>query len=174
MSDFSSQVPLEQQARTAALEYAKRIRWNWFLTLTFERNVDEETARQAHKIWAGMLARRVLHQHFSLGWVTDRQPSGRLHIHAVLGFFEPGVPVPSNPSVATTTWAMLPRRFATSAGHNDARLYDPTGKALEYMFLGHSGAEWNVACTRSGECKRRNGCACVPYFKWRSMTPPTP
>lgn len=159
--------PQEQAARQGALEaILKWGEWHAWMTLTFSADVSEETARRALLWWGKHLARQEFRDHFRLAWVLDAQSKGRLHFHVLMGFHHPMATTPPDPARALAVWRLAPRDLCTSREQNIAARFDAAGNAPAYTFLNHGGAEWAVACPRTGACKRALGCA-VFRVGWR-------
>lgn len=153
---------VEWNARKAAVATVREFGdWKWFVSLTFREDVREEHAKRALRWFLGHLAREVFGCHFKFARVMDRQPSGRWHFHVLIET-PPGQPVP-DPSLALDVWERrAPSNLCTGLSKpkcNDAKLFDWRQHHIAYMFLPHSGHEWNQACPRTGDCARRNGCA---------------
>lgn len=146
--------PMERRAKQAWVTWAQgTARWQWFVTLTFARDVSEQAALRALKRWARDLAAQPLAGgHYGLGYVMDRQPiSGRWHFHVLCSFG--GIDV--DPGWAQYLWGALASRFPT--GHADAKRYDGSDAGLHYAFRHDGERGLGVVCPRDAEpCKHRN------------------
>lgn len=129
-------------------------RWQWFVTLTFAREVGDAVAIRALKRWAREVAVRALGgAHFALTYVMDRQPdSGRWHFHVLCSFG--AVAWDPDPAWAPHLWRAISHRFPT--GYADARRCDGTEAAIRYAFGHHGERGHGLVCSRIGECKRQN------------------
>lgn len=148
---------MERAARRAWIEWmggarTEGSRWQWFVTLTFGRDVSEAVAIRAVKRWAREIAVRALGGgHFGLAYVMDRQPdSGRWHFHVLCSFGAVDV----DPGWATYVWGAINEWFPT--GHAEAARFDGSSRVLQYMFGHHGERGYGLVCSRVRECKHRD------------------
>ncbi len=138
--------------------------WEFFVGLTFARNVSEALARDALRAWLREVA-IAAERHIMFSYVTGPQPeSGRPHFHVLLSFEG------AEPQMARAREAWTRSKFPT--GRYDAKPYRGCESIIksevEYMLDGRH-AEWdgpNLACPWTGECKRRHRCV-VARSGWK-------
>jgi hypothetical protein len=149
--------PMAKRARKAAAEHLVHYApWTWFCGLTFASPISESQAQKAFRVWRGQLAREVIKSHFRYGVSSDRQVCGRPHFH-VLVAVPPIWTTPLEPGWARHVWLEIP--FPTQTAFAD--WYDPERAGAKYMAEGHESTIWDIACPRTGDCKRSK-CALDP------------
>jgi hypothetical protein len=155
-----TRTPAEQRndALRAATErfLSEAAPWEWFVSLTFARDVSDNTALRAFREWRRGAACDVYRSHTRIGWVYAPQRSTRLHFHALLA----GIDTDD----AARTAAERSTRLAGTWRNGSVDVlpvHEATG-AAEYM-LNHTdlsaadirrGWDLDVACDRRPRCRR--------------------
>lgn len=160
--------PAERHAVTLRAEtlrfLSKAAPWEWFVSLTFTRDVSDATALRALREWRSTVAKDVYQGHARIGWVYA--PQGRrvhetLHAHALIAGMEHEADLDNgNAAELAASWPN---------GGVTVRPVQNATKAIDYM-LDHtdleaadirSGWDLDVACDRRNRC-RRTRCILAP------------
>lgn len=137
--------------------------WQWFVTLTFARDVSDAAALRAFRDWRTDIG-GTYQAHVRIGWVHAPQGRDVQHLHALVAPVEP-VTAPVSADAVRCTW---------KRGSIDVQpVYSAIG-AVDYL-LDHAdltaddirqGWDLEVVCTRRPRC-RRAGVGC----RFRKSTP---
>lgn len=145
-----------KRVRKVGVEWLRTFEWDSVWTLTFDKYVPRERARQATNRWFQTLAQDVVRVHFRVAWAVEQWRLGELfHVHLQLKLL--GNDVVLDNVAAHRAWRdsdaaagyTKPKRYVR--GVCDERSHEP--------YLGKA-ADWDVtiACPRPPRCRRAHGC----------------
>ena len=148
----SSEELLDARARDEVASFARKVKWTWFVGLTFAHPVrDLRAGQKIFREFARKVAQGVFAEHFRYLVVAGIQPSLNYHFHVL---------IEAPPSAAARgiheghlKWAW--RETDGPGGRFDIRPYNPALKAVEYMIHQHPEWDFSIACTRDGACAHR-------------------
>lgn len=131
--------------------------WELWAGYTFDRDVSDREGFRLFTQYAHRLVREHLKTHLWFAWAWNNN-SDRPHYHALVGVMW-GEPVNILVEDIRKHW---------THGISYVTRYDPTKGGPEYMVRKHRHWDMNIACPRTGECKRRN-CLYAPS-PWPSFS----